>query len=421
MKKSFAFAVLLLLTTLTVSAHQPSNVALQGFLDVVDCHAIAGWAADTSRLNTSITVKLFTDGVFSRSLVASNSRSDVATALGDNGLHGFSFQIPISTMDNQPHSIKVTFEDGVTELTNSPRSLTCAPPSLVAVGSGQPTGLQITSFDVRPRFATLKVINQNTTDPTLRVTAEFDHTPAFFRLGEVRDVNNPEQDLRNLPWKSYTEGMLLTFRLDTTRPYGVRNVFMQINNQQSENGASRPKGDSITFAPTSTKEFVLTGAELSGFISRARSLGYRFSLSGPSIVGNYPCNSGLRVQDYNTLEAAVTDTSRNFTESWSGEIFKKGGAESFLNQFWTVREINMGEIFPSTPTRTTNVTGPISGRQDDLSRAINWKASFAYFRSNATITCVFSEGTFFTDPPIKSITLQGPSDKPATDAFRTPN
>ena len=425
MKKSFAVFVLLLGVCFCASGQ---NVSQQGFLDVADCHAFSGWAADTQHLNTSINVRLFTDGVFSRSILANLSRPDVATALGDNGLHGFSFQVPVGVMDNQPHSIKVTFDDGIKELSNSPRSVTCAPLSLVAVG-GQPTPtptptptpLQVTSFDIRPRFSSLKISNQTTTDPTLLATAQFDQTPAFFRMGEVTNLNQPELELRGIPWKTYTPGMTLTFRLSTTRPYGVRNVFIRVNSVQSEVGVSRPKGDSITFAPASTKEFVLTGSELSAFLSRASSLGYRSTFSGPTIVGTYPCNIGLRVLDYNTLEPAVTDSSRNFTESYASEIFRKSGEDRFLNPFWTVREISIGELLPHTSTELIRVSGPTSGRQDDLSRTIFWQYTYSYLRPNPAITCVSAEGSLPGGGFIKSITLEGPSDRPATDAFRTPN
>jgi hypothetical protein len=412
MKKSFAVVAVLFVMSLTASGQNP---ALQGFLDNANCQTISGWAADTLRLNTPLTVRLFTDGVFSRSVVANIARPDVATVLGDNGLHGFVFQVPVGVMDNQPHTIKVTFDDGIKELTNSPKSVTCTPPSLVAVGGGQPTGLQITSFDVRPRFATLKLLNQNTTDSTVRVVAQFDQTPAFFRLAEVSNINNAAQELRGVAWKPYTDGMTLTFRLDTSRPYGVRNVFMQINNQQSENGASPPKGDSITFAPVSTKDFVLTGNALADFISRAKSLGYKFSMSGPIVTGNSPC-FGASVENYTLLQRPVTDTSQNFSESASGVIFSKPGESAFLNPFWKVREIKMGDIFPRD-LQTLRVNGPLSGRVDDLSRSVSWSAAFSRL-PDVSIVCVKKE---FVDPPFTSITIEGPSDRPATDAFRSPN
>ena len=414
MRKSLAVAVVLLLMSLSAFGRTRQNPALVGFLDSADCRNFSGWAADNLHLNTAINVRLFTDGVFSRSVIANLSRPDVATAIGDNGLHGFVFQVPIGVMDNQPHTIKVTFDDGVKELTNSPKTVTCAPPSLVTVGGAQPTGLQITSFDVRPRFATLKVLNQDTTDPTVRVVAEFDQTPAFFRIGEVSNENNASQELRGLPWRAYTAGMLLTFRLDTSRPYGVRHVFMQINNQQSENGASPPKGDSITFAPSSTKSFVLTGSGLADFINRAKALGYGFNMSDLVVSGNSPC-SGLSVDDYNLLQRPDIDTSQNFSEAISGVIFSKAGTTRFLNPFWKVREIKMGSIFPSD-LETIRVDGPTTGRADDLNRTVNWKATFRGGRVPG-ILCVKKE---FVAPPFASITLEGPSDKEAKDAFQTP-
>jgi len=394
----------------------PSEYGLQGFLDVATCQAIAGWAADNTRPNVGINVKVFDGSTLKTTVLANISRPDVISVTGDNGLHGFSIQPPVSVYDGQPHAIKVTFEDGVTELGLSPKTITCNP--LTATTIPNP---RITSFEVLPRFSSLKISNDTTKDATIKVNATFDRDPSFYRIGEVRNLQNPEQELKLLPWKAYTPGMSLTFRLDTSRPYGTRNVFMQINHGTSESGASPAKGDNIIFAPPGLTTFVLAGSSLENFISRAKQLGYRFSLSGPNIIGNYPCTNGLRIADYNTQLPADVNTSLNFTESWGEEIFKRGGELSFLNPFWKVKGIVPATVFspePNAELKLVGIDGPPSGRADDLNRTINWRRSYRR-EADSIVTCVAPSDP--APPPLFSITLEGPSDKQPVDAFQLPN
>src|SRR6476619_6606229 len=83
---------------------------LQGFLDVATCQRIEGWAADNTRPNVAINVKIFDGSTLKTTVLANISRQDVVGATGDNGLHGFSIAPPISVYDGQPHAIKATFE-----------------------------------------------------------------------------------------------------------------------------------------------------------------------------------------------------------------------------------------------------------------------------------------------------------------------
>lgn len=83
-----------------------------GWLDVVNCQEIAGWAWDPKKPNQSISVDLFElnqDGsrTFLASMDAINKRGDLVSALGDNGMHGFSFVTPNSLKDGQVHNIQL--------------------------------------------------------------------------------------------------------------------------------------------------------------------------------------------------------------------------------------------------------------------------------------------------------------------------
>ncbi|MGH9826749.1 MAG: BACON domain-containing protein, partial [Blastocatellia bacterium] len=107
---------------ITQSGTTPSFV---GFVDHMGCDSIGGWAADRNALNTSINVEIFDGTTLISTVLAANSRPDVGSFLGDNGLHGFSIPTPASLKDGAAHSVHVKFETSATELTNSPAMLTC--------------------------------------------------------------------------------------------------------------------------------------------------------------------------------------------------------------------------------------------------------------------------------------------------------
>jgi hypothetical protein len=112
-----------------------------GTLDHAGCDTITGWAADDNRLNTSITVFIYDNGVLLTTLVANGSRPDVGTYLGDNGLHGFSIITPVSFQNGTSHQVSVQFESSATNLSQSPVTLTCNNPAPVAGFTFNCTGL----------------------------------------------------------------------------------------------------------------------------------------------------------------------------------------------------------------------------------------------------------------------------------------
>jgi len=82
-----------------------------GSLDAANCNTISGWAADKSRLNQAINVSPYDGGALMATVLANQSRPDVAALLGDNGLHGFSISTPGSLKDGSTHSIQLQFTD----------------------------------------------------------------------------------------------------------------------------------------------------------------------------------------------------------------------------------------------------------------------------------------------------------------------
>jgi len=87
---------------------------------------IAGWVADRNRLNSSITVSIYANGVLIATIQAAGLRTDVGAFLGDNGRHGFSFPTPASLKGGKPTMMNMRFETSATDLfNNSPFILTC--------------------------------------------------------------------------------------------------------------------------------------------------------------------------------------------------------------------------------------------------------------------------------------------------------
>ena len=97
----------------------------EGFIDHVSCDTITGWAADRTRLNTSINVKIYDGSTLVTTVLARELRSDVGNYLGDNGRHGFAIQLPSRFKNGAPHTLRVRFEDSTVELVNSPQTMTC--------------------------------------------------------------------------------------------------------------------------------------------------------------------------------------------------------------------------------------------------------------------------------------------------------
>lgn len=112
-------------------AAQPLN---EGWLEVANCTTISGWALNRRSPNTSLNVSIY-DGTNPTPLatVAANQfRSDLVICAGDTGLHGFSFTVPASLKDGQPHSITARIASTTVPLAGTPVTLTCSGASVPA-------------------------------------------------------------------------------------------------------------------------------------------------------------------------------------------------------------------------------------------------------------------------------------------------
>jgi pimeloyl-ACP methyl ester carboxylesterase len=123
----------------------------EGYLDSAACDKVYGWAWDKNLPNSPINVDIFDGGSFLQTVSANEYRVD----LPGNKYHGFSYFPSASLKDGRTHNIYARFSGTSTYLTNSPKSLTCAPPAPTISGyswnttptANQPFGGTITGMN----------------------------------------------------------------------------------------------------------------------------------------------------------------------------------------------------------------------------------------------------------------------------------
>lgn len=111
----------------------PYNPAAQplfeGRLDAVDCTTLTGWALNRRLPNTAIAVKIYADGnpTALATVTANQPRADLVDYSCDTAQHGFSWTVPTSLKDGQPHTITVKYADNTNILLwGTPATLTCS-------------------------------------------------------------------------------------------------------------------------------------------------------------------------------------------------------------------------------------------------------------------------------------------------------
>jgi hypothetical protein len=84
-----------------------NNEAPRGNVDgFIGDGVLYGWTYDPNSSGTRIDVHYYIDGVFAGASKADKPRSDVNTAFGIAGNHGFEFRVPDSYRNNQQHTIR---------------------------------------------------------------------------------------------------------------------------------------------------------------------------------------------------------------------------------------------------------------------------------------------------------------------------
>jgi hypothetical protein len=114
----------------------------KGYLDSATCATVSGWTQDPAVPTTSIDADVYYDGAAGASgatgirLTANVSRQDLCKAIGSCD-HGYSMPLPRSLLDAKAHDVYAyginhTAGGVNTLLTGSPKSITCAAPSIAA-------------------------------------------------------------------------------------------------------------------------------------------------------------------------------------------------------------------------------------------------------------------------------------------------
>lgn len=125
---------------ITPTTPPTQNPAPVGSLDTADCTSFTGWACDASSYQTAIDVHFY-DGDFYQGnakvlgkATANSVSTDPAVSQNCGGAtaHGYTFTVPESLKDNQPHNIYAYAIDTPDRNNNptlpgSPKSITCAP------------------------------------------------------------------------------------------------------------------------------------------------------------------------------------------------------------------------------------------------------------------------------------------------------
>lgn len=122
-------------------------VLYEGMLEQVNCSTIAGWAMNRNQPNTAINVSIYDGTTLLTTIAANQSRPDLIACSGENGLHGFSWAVPQSLKDGNPHTIRVKYGTTAFELVNSPMTLTCSgvtpPPAATSLNAVAVSASQI--------------------------------------------------------------------------------------------------------------------------------------------------------------------------------------------------------------------------------------------------------------------------------------
>jgi hypothetical protein len=110
----------------------------KGYHDAANCSVVEGWACDPNNYQQPLQIHFYQGGLAGRggtyvgATTANISRADLQTVCGGNGGHGFSFSLPESlrTGSNQSiyaYAINIGAQGSNVLLTNSPKTVTCAP------------------------------------------------------------------------------------------------------------------------------------------------------------------------------------------------------------------------------------------------------------------------------------------------------
>ncbi|QIP14303.1 hypothetical protein G8759_17610 [Spirosoma aureum] len=117
--------------TVTVSGCNAPAPDYRSYLDNANCNALNGWILDTKATQKSQSVDVYINGTKATTLLADQTRTDVALAYNTNGFaqFGYSWSIPDSYKTNAPLTIAVKVAGSTFELAHSPITTASCPSS----------------------------------------------------------------------------------------------------------------------------------------------------------------------------------------------------------------------------------------------------------------------------------------------------
>lgn len=128
----------------------PAQPLYEGWLDAVDCTTIRGWAFNRRQLNTAINVSIYADNNPTplATVTANQARPDLASFCCDNGQHGYSYAVPQSLKDGQPHSVTVQYTGTNIALSGTPLTLTCSGGATAPAPPSNLSALAVSPFQI---------------------------------------------------------------------------------------------------------------------------------------------------------------------------------------------------------------------------------------------------------------------------------
>ena len=100
---------------------QANPASVEDYLDVVHADVISGWAMDSTKPASPVTIELYDGDALLASVEAREFRQDLLDARKGDGYHGFTIPTPAPLKDGQPHTVHAKCAGG--ELKNSPQTI----------------------------------------------------------------------------------------------------------------------------------------------------------------------------------------------------------------------------------------------------------------------------------------------------------
>ncbi|HLL93983.1 MAG TPA: putative Ig domain-containing protein [Spirosoma sp.] len=302
-------------------ATRVAAASYKGFLDGASCETVSGWIMDDSNPKQSQQVDIYLDGVKAATLLANQSRQDVANAYGirDFNAYGYVWMIPSSYKANASLRVSVRPAGTSTELSQSPQQTAICP------GTGVPAPTPPATTTVTPPATTttggpltlLAPTYNCTTGAITFNTSGGDGTPIRFRASGITDwTTNPNQYL--------DEGSRVNA---DTPPFTIyaeqsgRTVTYIWSRQTHCASTTAPPTSTTTAPPTSTTVAPPTSTTVAPPTSTTTAPPTSTTVTPPTSTTTAPPTTGFAITGVNTVSCETISAGLRrvtFTPLYSG-------------------------------------------------------------------------------------------------------